>query len=141
MKKIFIVAILAFMLFLPVISANAKKDSYISIVEPEGGLYIYGKKILPEFNPFWTIIIGQSFIKVRTEASNDILVSYFTLQDVMKREIVQAIWDNDRSDGFSCNFTHIRNGVYLIAVVALALDPDEPVAWDWRAPVAVISSL
>ncbi|KAA0001888.1 MAG: hypothetical protein FE048_04755 [Thermoplasmata archaeon] len=137
MKKILVI-LLAFMLFFPMIYVKGGKDSYIHIVEPEGGLYIYGKKILPEFNPFWTVIIGQSFINVRAEASNDILLSYFTLQDVMKREIVQGVWDKDKSDGFSCSFTNIQNGVYLIAVIALALDPNEPVAWDWRAPVAIL---
>ena len=140
MTKIVIAICIAFMLFFPMIHVKAEKGSYISIVEPEGGLYIYGKKILPEFNPFWTIIIGQSFIKVRTEASDDILLAYFTLQDVLKKEIVQSKWDRDRSDGFSCNFTNLKNGVYLIAVVALALDPDEPVAWDWRSPIALLAA-
>ena len=84
-------------------------------------------------------MIGQSFVEVKADASNDILLSYFSLYDMRDKEVVQGIWDKEKSNGFSCNFTNVANGVYLIAVVALALDPNEPIASDWRAPLFVLS--
>ena len=140
MKKIvLLIALLFVMPLLQGIAVSEKTDdSYIFITDPEGGLYFYGKKIMPAYKPFWTVIIGSTYINVDTDSSSNILTAYFTLYDIFTRDVVESQLDTTPSDGFACNFSHVPKGSYLIAVIAVALDPDEPVASDWRAPMVFI---
>lgn len=140
MKKLVLLMALIFMipLFQGMAVSEKMDDSYIFITDPEGGLYFYGKKIMPAYRPFWTVIIGSTYISVDTDSSSNILTAYFTLYDIFTKDIVESQLDTTPFDGFSCNFSHVPKGSYLIAVIAVALDPDEPVASDWRAPIVFI---
>lgn len=139
MKKL--VVVLAVMLLvpaLPALEADGNTDSFITITEPEGGIYYHGERILPSFTPFWTAYIGSSTMDVETEASPNIVSVYFTLYDVREKDTVEKTLDVTPGDGFSCTFTTIPRGIYLVAAVALAVDIEEPVAADWHTPIVVL---
>ncbi len=139
MKKLVVLTVLVFIL--PIfqgIAVSTGSDSYIRITEPDGGIYFYGKKIMPAYRPFWTVIIGSTSINVDTDSSSNIFTAYFTLYDVFSKDVVKSNVDIMPSDGFSCNFSDVPKGSYLIAVIAIAIDPNEPVASDWRAPIIFI---
>ncbi|MEA2054250.1 MAG: hypothetical protein U9O96_03920 [Candidatus Thermoplasmatota archaeon] len=140
MKKLVIVVSLLFIipLFQGIAVSESINDSYIHIIEPRGGLYFYGKKLMPGYDPFWTVIIGSNFIKVDTDSSSNILTAYFTLYDIVDKEVIKSELDSTPSNGFSCNFSDVPKGRYLTAVIALAVDLDEPVASDWRTPIFFI---
>lgn len=140
MKKLVLLMALIFVLplFQGVAVSDRVNDSYIFIKEPEGGIYFQGKKLMPAYRPFWTVMIGYSSINVDTDSSSNILTAYFTLYDIFTKDVVESQLDATPSDGFHCNFSGVSKGSYLIAVIAVALDPDEPVASDWIAPVIFI---
>jgi hypothetical protein len=139
-KKLVLLMTIAFILplFQGMAVSEKTNDSYIFITDPEGGLYFYGKKIMPAYKPFWTVIIGSMYITVDTDSSSNILTAYFTLYDIFTKDVMESQLDATPSDGFVCNFSNVPKGSYLIAVIAVALDPDEPVASDWRAPIIFI---
>jgi len=135
MKKFAVLIVL--LLAIPIFQglANSEKDSYILITQPDGGLYFYGRKIIPAYTPSWTVMVGYNSIEVNTVSSSNVLTAYFTLYNLFTRETVDSVLDATPSDGFTCNFSDVQKGSYIIVVVALALDPNEPVASDWRAPI------
>ncbi|MCD6473858.1 MAG: hypothetical protein J7K47_03015 [Thermoplasmata archaeon] len=137
MKKLLIIgiAILLMPIFMPSLPAKIEKDSWVKIVQPQSGVYIDGKKIMNSRN---YIFIGTDFVNVQVEASDNIFVVYLSLNDVLKKEMVQSTWDYDKSDGFSYNFTNLKMGIYAIAAVGAALDMEEPIAFDWIMPVIII---
>lgn len=135
------VAALAVMLTVPILplaEADGNMDSSIEILEPSGGIYYHGERVLPSFTPFWTAVIGSSTIEVETEASSNIVSVYFTLYEIREKETVDKTLDFTAGDGFSCTFTGVPWGVYLVAAVALAADVEEPVASDWHTPIFVL---
>ncbi len=141
MKKL-VMLLLAVLFVMPLFQGFAVSktvnDSYIFITAPEGGLYFYGRKIIPAYKPSWTIMVGYNSISVETISSTNIIAAYFTLYNLFTRETVDSLLDATPSDGFSCNFSGVPRGSYIITVIAVALDPDQPVASDWRAPIVFI---
>ena len=137
MKKLVVVglAILLLPIFMTPSIAKVEKESWVKIVQPQNGVYIDGKKIMNSRN---YIFIGTDFVNVRVEASDNIFVVYISMNDVMKKEMVQSTWDYDKSDGFLYNFTHLKTGIYAIAAVGAAPDMEEPIAFDWIMPVIII---
>lgn len=135
MKKY--LCLIAIILFFVLINANANffnaNDSWIKISEPEPGIYFNGEKIIPSRI---YVFIGENIIDVSANASNNIFTAYFFLYDIMKKDLVEGIWDGNALDGFSCEFS-LNTGVYAIAVAGFALDTEEPVAIDWITPVIV----
>ncbi len=139
MKRLMVaLAIVLLIPALPVVEADSSNDSSIDITEPSGGIYIQGDRILPSFTPFWTAFIGTSSIDVETKASSNILTVYFTLYDVQAKETVDKRLDVTAGDGFSCTFSNVPRGIYLVAAVALAADIEEPVTSDWHTPIFVL---
>lgn len=129
----FVVAIL----ILVFINANfsTADDSWIKITEPEPGIYLNGEKIIP--SRIYVFIGGES-IGVSANASGNIFTSYFFLYDIMKKDLIDGIWDAVPSDGFSCEF-FVNSGIYAIAVAGFAIDVEEPVAIDWIMPVIIFA--
>jgi len=140
MKKVVILMALLFVmpLFQGIAVSEKGNDSYIFITQPEGGLYFNGRKIIPAYKPSWTVMIGYRSIEVNTVSSSNVLTAYFTLYNMFTRDTVDSLLDTTPSNGFSCNFSNVQRGSYIIVVIALALDPNEPVASDWRAPIIFI---
>jgi len=137
MKKMVFAAAMLIILpaFIPSTIADVNEEAWVKITEPQPGIYMQGRKILPSHS---YIFVGTDFVYVNVEASDSIFVVYLSISDVMKKEIVQSTWDYDRSDGFSYNFTSLPFGIYAIAAVGAALDINNPVAFDWIMPVVVI---
>jgi len=138
MKKLIVtgIAILLLPIFVPTSPTEAGKiDSWVRIVQPQSGVYINGKKIM---NSRSYIFIGADFVNVEVETSSNIFTVYMAIYDIMKKDILDGIWDYDRSDGFSYNFTGLKTGIYAVAAVGGALDIEEPVAFDWIMPVIII---
>jgi len=135
---IFMVLLLVTPLFQGVAVSEKGNDSYIFITQPEGGIYLNGRKIIPAYKPSWTVMIGYHSIDISTVSSSNILTAYFTLYNMFTRDTVDSLLDTTPSNGFSCNFSNVQRGSYIIVVIAIALDPNEPVASDWRAPIIFI---
>jgi len=132
MRSWFIIGVFIILIAFP---SHAIGDSWVRIVEPEPGIYVHGKKIMPYH---FHIFIGSDFVNVRVKTSPDIFVVYMAVYDVMRKEMFYGIWDYDDSDGYSYNFTGIPSGIYAIISVGAALDVDEPVAFDIISPVIFI---
>jgi len=137
MKKLVVVAISMLLLpiFMPHAMAEKSTDSWVRIVQPQSGVYIDGKKIM---NCRSYIFIGMNFVNVNVETSQNIFTVYIAIFDVMKKDTIDSIWDYDKSDGFSYNFSGLKSGIYGIAAVGAALDINEPIAFDWIMPVVII---
>ncbi len=137
MKKLVVVTISMLLLpvFMPYTMAGESNDSWVRIVQPQNGVYIYGKKIM---NCRSYIFIGTDFVNVNVEASQNIFTVYMAIFDVMKKDTIDSTWDYDGSDGFSYNFSGLKSGIYGIAAVGAALDINEPIAFDWITPVVII---
>ena len=136
MKKYLIAFAFLFILpcFLSAASSN-NTNSWIKIEEPQPGIYVNGEKVL---NSKMYIFIGSNSINVVADASSNVRVAYFAIYDVMKKDMVEGVWDYDRSDGFSYNFTSSPLGIYAIAAIGASIDIQEPVAFDWIMPVIII---
>ncbi len=138
MKKYLISFAFAFLFILPCFLSAASSDntnSWIKIEEPKSGIYIHGEKVL---NSKMYIFIGSDSIKVRADASSNVMVAYLAIYDTIKKETVEGIWDDNSSDGFSYTFSNLHSGIYAIAAIGAAIDIQEPVAFDWIMPVIVI---
>ncbi|MCD6512260.1 MAG: hypothetical protein J7K61_01480 [Thermoplasmata archaeon] len=137
------VAVLAFaMLIMPSMagmagnadeSSTAELQPWIKINEPTPGIYYHGQKIM---DSKFCIFIGQNDINVTAIASSDIMMVYFSASNVMSKEVVENEWDTDKADGFSHSFA-LSRGIYVIAAVGVAVDINNPVAFDW-IPVVIL---
>ncbi|HDS59647.1 MAG TPA: hypothetical protein ENN54_05070 [Thermoplasmatales archaeon] len=139
MHKIFTLAVMLCLVPLAPALASPQQTggSYLHIVEPQGGLYYHGQKLLPG-DPFWTVIVGDRQMAVRAEGSDNVLTVYFTLYDVQEREVIDQQLDATPGDGFACLFSNVPRGTYLVIALGLAADLEEPVASDWRTPILFI---
>ena len=133
-KYLCYVATILLLLSINVNFSNAT-DSWIKIIEPQPGIYLNGEKIIP--SKIYVFIGGES-IAVSANASNNIFTAYFILYDIIKKDLVEGVWDNTASNGFSCEFS-LNTGIYALAVAGFALDAKEPVAIDWIMPVIVFA--
>jgi len=126
-KYLYLIAVI---LVSVLINVNANffntNDSWIKISKPESGIYFNGEKIIPSKI---YVFIGGDIIDVSANASSNIFTAYFLLYDIMKKDLVEGIWDGNALDGFSCEFS-LNTGIYAIAVAGFAIDAEEPVAID-----------
>ena len=135
-KLVFVAAILVILpAFIPSVLGSKGDESWVKITEPQPGIYMQGRKVLPSHS---YIFIGTNFVNVNVEASSNVFTVFISINDVMKKETIQSTWDYDRSDGFSCNFTSLPRGIYAIAAVGAAFDINNPVVFDWIMPVVII---
>ena len=138
MKTYVLIVVLCLLSVVPAtVVSQTSTDSYLHILEPQGGLYFYGQKLLPG-DPFWTIIIGESDLQVQAEGSDNVLTVYFNLYDVQERESIDQQFDATPRDGFNCVFSNVPRGSYLLIALGLATDLEEPVASDWRTPILFV---
>jgi len=137
MKKIagLVILLLISPVFIPA-PAKSTEDTWIKITMPQPGIYLHCNKIM---NSRMYIFIGTDSIHVLTNQSNNILMVYFAIYNVITKEMVQGEWDTNGNDGFSYTFTNLHTGIYAIAAIAAAFDINEPVAFDWIMPVIVIN--
>jgi hypothetical protein len=121
-------------------SQRRATESYLEIIEPQGGLYFREQRLIPG-DASWTVFIGTPDIMVEAEVSENIVTVYFILYDMNGRDKIDQYLDVTPSNGFSYTFTNLPRGAFMLLAVGLATDLDEPIASDWQFPIVVIPRL